>query len=283
MKASELKIGESCRHEHTGCRRVQPPEETDKVWLVTNDDKLVIVEPDVVVWGAFCFEGPQLPEGNRELVGHIINTMNRVDSISELNCVERQWVERMKELAALVLKPGTDEVIDDLHVLDYLWHLDGDYCISGDQVYHRRALDYYLGRKVEHHMLGEGTLFKIAYEYGDNRLKLEHEYYNVSRVWLSDPNKEHNLPGRGIHYGILLKMPCTCGKVVYDMFAIPGVHTGAFAYLVDEETDAHLDLRNHCSVCEACVPKVKAQLEAIDRGDYSRPPDDDEFEIGGEG
>ena len=135
-------------------------------------------------------------------------------------------------------------------------------------------------------MCGDGKLFKIAYEYGDERTKLDHEYFNHGRVWLSDSDKEHNLPGRGIHYGILVKMPCTCGKVEYDMFAIPGVHGGAFAYLVDEETDSYLDLRNHCRVCEVCAPKVKAQLEAIDRGDYSQPDDEDddkEFDIGGEG
>ena len=283
MKASEVKIGESCRHEFVGCARVDFEHE-GKLAFITQDHKVLFLDPDVNVWAAFCFEGPEPPEGNRATVRHIHDCIRRVDSMWELNGVEKTWEDQMKILAAERLKPGSDEVIEDLDALDYIWDMHGDYVITGDQLYHARALDYYLGRKVSH-VWGDGILMKIAYEYGDERFPKQREWFGPGRVHLSDPKNEFNLPGRRIDYGVAIKYPCTCGKVEYDMFAIPGVHTGGFAYLVAEDTDAFLDARNQCRVCEECGPKVKAQLEAIDRGDYDFEDDEDEddIDIGGEG
>ena len=281
MLASEVEVGKTCRINYRPSTRV----ELDPQWsndlsnvnegpviaFVTEDAKLLFVDPDMEVQESFGLvrEGLDEPEGDSAKCGHIVGLVKTMKGILHLNVIT-PWIEdRIKEIAAETLKPGTDEVITDTYALDYIWGLTGDREIRGNQVYHRRAIDYYLGRTVDHGMW-TGKLMKIAYEYGDERLPHEHEYFNHERVWLSDKDNPLNLPGRRIDYGIAIKFPCHCGKVEYDMFAIPGVHTGGFAYLVAEDTDNYLDIRNQIRVCEECAPKVESQLEAIERGDYSK-------------
>jgi hypothetical protein len=265
MRAADLKVGESCRYNNVGCTRVASESET-VVALVTTDFNLLFVNLNEAVRSAFDFEGVERPEGDRAIVSHVINCIDRVQRMSELSFVNQHWEEKMKLLAAEILKPGSEETITDLHALDYIWNLSGDYVIGGGQIYHARAIDYYLGRMVKL-VFGEGKLMKIAYDYADKRLpEADQKWFGHGHVWLTDKDNEFNLPSRGIHYGIALQYPCECGKVKYDMFAIPGVHTGAFAYLVSEQSDEKLDVRNHCRVCEDCAPKIKSQLQAIGRG-----------------
>lgn len=203
-------------------------------------------------------------EAERAVIGAIVKGINSIHDMSLLNGVEQVWEERMKTLAAEILQPGKDFTLEEceghLYALDYIWGLGGDRCISGDQIYHRSALDYYLGRKVSH-VWGDGVLVRFIRS-DEEWLDRERTYFGDG-LWISDPLRD-----RGYHHGIALKYPCTCGKVEYQMFAIPGVHTGGFAYLICEEYDNLLDVRNQCRVCEECAPKVEAQLAAIDRGEF---------------
>ena len=132
----------------------------------------------------------------------------------ELNIVHEFWEERMKALGAERLKPGSDEPIEDMHALDYIWSLGGDRSISGDQVYHPRAIDYYLGRTVCH-VWGDGKLVRFIRS-DEEMVPRDREHFGDALV-VSDVLRD-----RGYKYGIALKYPCTCGKVEYDMFAIPG-------------------------------------------------------------
>lgn len=275
MKAHELSVGKSCRYQNTGCTRVT--HDGDKIALVTRDFKLLFIDPEEELWLAFNFEGMAKPESDEAIVGHAINCMKRVSNMFELNFIQRNWEEQMKKLAETQLNLGSDETITDLHALDYIWNLLGDHVMGCNQVFHNRAIDFYLGRLVRH-SCGVGKLMKIDYDYADERLCESHrDWFGHGRVWLSDRESEFNLPARGIHYGIKLEISCECGNEKYDMFAIPGIQTGGFGYLVSEDTDVHLDIRNHCRACEDCAPKIKAQLEAIERGEYSEE-DEDEIE-----
>jgi hypothetical protein len=265
MKASDLQVGDTCRHEDVGCVRIAHVG-TD-VALITVNYELRFVDPDTTVWAAFQFEGPDQPEGDRDLSRHICGCIDRAHSLRDLNIVHTVWEARMKELAAAILRPDSEETITDLYALDYIWGLHGDYSITGDQVYHPRALDYYLGRYIEH-IWGGGVLMRImtAEDYETNFTPKDRAFYTRDRVFLSNPGTAHPLPARNIDYGIRLDYPCSCGHVLYEMFAIPGVHTGGFAYLVTEDSPHYLDVRNQCRVCPACEPVVRTQLEAIKRG-----------------
>lgn len=267
MIASEVEVGKTCRINYKPCTRVECKLDLgdEYIFFVTDGAELIWVREDEEVQPSFGLirEGLEEPEGDNAKCGHIIDLVKTMTGLSNLSIIT-PWIEdRMKAIAAEVLKPGSDEVITDTYILDYIWELTGDREITGNQVYHRRAIDYYLGRTVDHGMW-KGKLMKIAYEYGDERIPHEHEYFNHGRVWLSDKDNPFNLPGRRIDYGIAIKFPCHCGKVEYDMFAIPGVHTGGFAYLVAEDTDRYLDIRNQIRVCDDCEGTVKAQLDAID-------------------
>ena len=139
----------------------------------------------------------------------------------------------MNELAAAILKPGSRKTINDfdggLHALDYIWQLDGDRVWSSGQKepFRPRAIDYYVGRKVEH-VWGKGVLEKTP----------------------------DGTAGHG--YGIKLEYPCYCGKKRYTMYAIPGVHIGGFAYLVQPGSHDFLDARNQVMTCPACAKKLKS-------------------------
>jgi hypothetical protein len=270
MIASEVKIGKNCRIGHRPSRRIDwncpPSPNFDKTLIafVTDEYQLVFLEPDAEVGPSFDLirEGPEPAEDDQATSGHIIDLVKGMSGISNLRVITPWITERIKDLAAEILKPGSDEVITDTYTLDYIWDLSGDTSLTGDQIYHRRAIDYYLGRTVDHGMW-VGKLMKIAYDYAEAPPP-DKEWFGHGRVWLSNIHKEHNLPGRRIDYGIAIKFPCQCGMVKYDMFAIPGVHLGGFAYLVDEDTDSYLDIRNQCRVCEECGPKVRDQLAAIE-------------------
>lgn len=210
-------------------------------------------------------------EAQRAVFGGIVTSIRSITDMSILNGVEQIWEERMKELAAEILKPGSTDAINEmdggLYALDYIWGLGGDRCISGDQIYHRSALDYYLGRKVEH-VWGDGVLVRFIRS-EEKMLDRERTYFGDG-LWISDVLRD-----RGYRHGIALKFPCQCGKVEYRMFAIPGVHSGGFAYLICEDYENLLDVRNQCRVCEECGPKVEAQLAAIDRGEFDLEDDGD--------
>jgi hypothetical protein len=202
-----------------------------------------------------------------DLTDDIVRMIRSVPDIWDLNGIGVVWEERMKELAAEILKPDSDDVISEddggLHALDYIWHLGGDRCAGGDQVFHRSALDYYIGRRVEH-VWGEGVLVRFIRE-DEPMLPQDRKHFEErfgrkpTGLWLSDA-----LCDRGYKHGIALKFPCQCGKVEYDMFAIPGVHTAGFAYLICEEYDNLLDVRNQCRVCDDCAEAHQAALDAID-------------------
>lgn len=164
--------------------------------------------------------------------------------MSTCHVITQNVGERMKEIAAEVLRPGSTEPITDLCTLDYIWDLHGDYSISGDAVYHSHALDYYLGRTVQH-VWGEGPLVKFI-ERDDLLLDKEREAFG--EFVIVSPKFVH----RRRHHGIKLDYPCHCGKVTYEMYAIPGVHNGGFAYLICEDTDKVLDVRNEIRVCDDC-------------------------------
>lgn len=261
--ASEIEVGSSCRIGGicgTPAVRIDPGDlessiASDYILFLTNDHKIVGARHDAEVGMTFGYEGPPSAEDDRAAVKHVSDVIGGVESLWQLNSVHNVWEERMKELAAEILKPGSDEEINEedggLDALDYIWHLQGakSYTV-GDGPWMHRALDYYLGRTVTH-VWGTGKLMKIAYDYAE--CEHDKEWFGHGRVWLSDKDDEHNLPARGIEYGIALKFPCQCGKVEYDMFAIPGVHTGGFAYLVDETTSEYLDVRNQIRVCESCA------------------------------
>lgn len=234
-KVSELEIGESCRYGNRCCTRVKSTGEN--ISLVTSEFELLSIKPDEEVFSAFDFEGMDKPGNDGAIVGHIIKCIERIESMFELNCVNSHWKERMKKLAADILKPGESFTFKEnhLHVLDYIWDLGGDEVIYFDRPYHARAIDYYLGRRCEH-IWGKGVLFKIVKDTDKN--------YDHGKMWISE-----ELFNRGIEYGIAIDFPCACGNVTFDMFAIPGIHNGAFGYLVKEGMEKLLDVRNHCMVC----------------------------------
>jgi hypothetical protein len=198
-------------------------------------------------------------EATYDQIAELIEQSNDMFTLSSF---KRLWEERMKVLAAEVLKPGSDETIKDMHALDYIWGLGGDNCIRGDAVYHPSALDYYLGRTVSH-VWGEGKLVRFIRS-DDEILDIEREHFGDALV------VEDELRGRGYRYGISLKMPCHCGKKDFDMYAVPGVHTGGFAYLIMAGMENLFDVRNHTMVCDECGPKVEQQLERITRGGEER-------------
>lgn len=164
----------------------------------------------------------------RELIG-------MVDSLWLLNGIYRNWEDRMKELAAVVLKPGTDEVLDEydgaLAALDYIWDLHGDYSFKGGQSepFRPRALDYYVGRKFRH-VWGTGELVKLS--------------------------KDGEHPPR---YGVRVRLACgTEGcKNKITVYAAPGCHNGAFCYVYDREGNYLADLRNQWFKCNSCSKRGK--------------------------
>lgn len=164
--------------------------------------------------------------------------------------------ERMKTVAAEYLKPGSDEVIEDLGILDYIWGLKGDRWRGGGKPAHFYAVDYYLGRKVSH-VWGTGRLVRFIKE-DEKMTDIDREYFGPNLVVAP------NLVAKGRHHGIELDYPCSCGKKKYRMYAIPGVHLGGFAYLIREEVPDNLfDVRNHCMVCDECGPEIDEQNRRI--------------------
>ena len=267
MKASEVKIGDACRVNSKACRRIScdihAPVDAhgDYLPFVTDDCQLLWVRESDEVQHAFGLtkEGPPKAEDDDAKAGFVIDLIKTMTGLMNLSIITPWIEERMKDVAAETLKPGSDEVITDLHTLDYIWDLSGDRSISGNKKWHRRALDYYTGRMVKHHMLGEGKLIRFVPE-DDTEDKMGYEH---GKDILSS-----SLYNRGHRYGIAVEFPCECGQKIYSMYVVPGVHGGAFAYLICEEFDSYLDLRNHCMTCENCEPKVKQQLNDIKEGKY---------------
>lgn len=270
-KASELEIGEICMtKDRVDGRRIRQDENPDMVALLTATYEIIAIRPDEEVYATFGFDCPKSPEDDRALVAHIKSCIERVGSTFELNSVHTDWEERMKELAAKTLKPGEDFPLQEweghLALLDYIWDISGDRMWSSSQTepFRPRAVDYYIGRRCEH-IWGDGVLVKILSKEPHELDKLKEDQYVI----------RPNLAARGVKHGIKLDYPCECGKTKHEMFAVPGVHTGAFAYLLEEETDRHLDVRNQCITCDNCGPRVREQLEAIDRGDFDDFEDDE--------
>jgi hypothetical protein len=167
----------------------------------------------------------------------------RCQTMFTLNSVRRVWEDQMKALAAERLHPGCDEPITDLDALDYIWDLPGDCSWSSEQTepFRPHALDYYVGRTVEH-VWGTGTIEKMAAGYG-------------IRVWL----------------------PCAyCEKAGLWLYARPGCHTGAFCYLYDEQGQYALDLRNQIFVCPDCQGTHIARRKQLG---LSVPDDEDSRDI----
>lgn len=164
-------------------------------------------------------------------VTRIIEDMAKVQGISNLSVFHREWEAQMKTLAAQTLKPGTDEVIEDLDALDYIWDLRGDYAFGPDLPNRFHAIEEYLGRKVRH-FWGEGTIVCLpGFADSDAHVK---------------------------KYGIEVTIPCRCGKVDYTTWARPGCHTGAFCYVYDKDGEYILDLRNQTFVCKECKSKGRS-------------------------
>lgn len=246
MKAVETQVGETYRRKENYHDTFLRVDNGDKLTVVTRGMKLIDLSPEDEVFPAFAFDGPEGMDDytrSQKIIDQVLELMATTTSISNLNRVHSYWEERMKELAAETLKPGSDETIEDLDALDYIWDITGDKAITGDQPYHARALDYYLGRKVEH-IWGVGVLSKMP----------------------------ENTPGGD--YGIKVDYPCTCGKKTYEMYAIPGVHIGGFAYLVEPGNKHYLDVRNQCRVCEECASVVERQLEMIDQISLDKDSDE---------
>lgn len=158
--------------------------------------------------------------------------INQMTSLFQLNHVYKMWEDRMKELAAQVLKPGADEIIEEitggLSALDYIWKLHGDYSYSGNQTepFRPNALDYYVGRKC-YHVWGTGILVKMR----DG-------------------------------YGIRVRLPCgTEGcKGRITVYARPGCHNGAFCYVYSKEGEYLADLRNQWFKCTKCKSRKRRKL-----------------------
>ena len=147
-------------------------------------------------------------------------------SVSHLASVVDEAQERIKDLAAEELHPGTDEVIEDLDLLDYIWKLKGDRVWSSKQTepYRYWAIEHYLGRKVEH-IWGVGTIVRM------------------------NPDSKMSQA----MFGIEVDLPCNCGKTTKRVYARPGCHTGAFCYVYSQEGEFLADLRNQWFSCDDCL------------------------------
>lgn len=106
--------------------------------------------------------------------------LSRIDSTNELVKIKDAVNERIKEEAAKVLKPYTDEVIYRLDVLDDIWNLTGDTSCSNSgpngslvcgygpfkgQPFCSFELDRYLGRRIDHPVTGIGVLSEVSGKY----------------------------------------------------------------------------------------------------------------------
>lgn len=158
--------------------------------------------------------------------------------------------DRIKKLAAETLQPGSDKPIEDLYSLDYIWKLPGDRVFHGGEEPKLRAIDYYMGRRVEALCFGYSAY--CAEAEGD------HEFESETCVHcglLDDPEKlpviADDPQGKpGIKHWWL----CRCGKLVGPFFARPGVHAGAFAYCHTEDGSSYFDARNQFPLCDQCLP-----------------------------
>ncbi len=103
-----------------------------------------------------------------------------IDSTGDLVRIKSKLDERIKEEAAKVLKPYTDEVISRLDVLDDIWNLTGDTSCSNSgpdgslvcgygpfkgKPFCSFELDRYLGRRIDHPATGIGVLSKVNGKY----------------------------------------------------------------------------------------------------------------------
>ncbi len=165
---------------------------------------------------------------SRALRAAIESKIERVQDMGDLGCIARAAQERTKALAAEILKPGTEEPIneftDGLYALDYIWDLRGDSVFGSGRPNKHRAIDYYLGRKVEH-LWGEGVIVRMT------------------------PEKVY--PAK---YGIKIELPCHVDdcESTSTRYAKPGCHSGAFCYLYDEDSKNMIDLRNQVFCCGEC-------------------------------
>lgn len=268
LRADQTEVGGHYRWERMNLTRIEGKLEgiAEGVVFVNQNHELVRLEPDTALWpGGFAFEEVDLNNTpyhrDRNASEFFHDTMLPVfGSLMTLKVIVDNVHERMKELAAETLKPGSDDVIEDLSSLDYIWLLPGSRCFEGGKPAYFSALDYYLGRRVSH-VWGEGPLVRIVKD-RDRILDCDLEHFGEQNILVRP-----KLATRGIHHGVKLDYPCTCGKVKYEMFAIPGVHLGGFAYLVcEDQPEMTLDVRNHCRVCEDCAAGVREANERIERG-----------------
>lgn len=105
-------------------------------------------------------------EKEREIAKKVCELFGKIKFLYNLNPLYLKWEERMKEIAFATLKVGTQEVIEEwdggLSALDYIWDLQGDYSWSGKQTtpYRSKAVEYFLGRKVNH-IWGTGIIARM--------------------------------------------------------------------------------------------------------------------------
>lgn len=148
-----------------------------------------------------------------------LSAVEDLKEIRHLENIGRQADERIKALAAVILKPDSDDVIemDVLHILDSIWDLGGDTVFANGLPNKEKAVDYYLGRKV-HHVWGTGVIAKMK-QFGMRGIRVRLRCY---------------------HEG------CTRTKTCY---ARPGCHQGAFCYMYSFAGKYWIDLRNQGYAC----------------------------------
>lgn len=173
-----------------------------------------------------------IDESDKAKVAQAEHLIGEIRSLWRLNRINRAWEDRMKALAAEELKPGSDELIEDMDALDYIWDLPGDRVWSSNQTepFRPKALDYYVGRKVVH-IWGTGEVVKIG-----------------------------KTKRRDARYAIKVRMPCYyCKTSRVTVYAQPGCHNGAFCYIYDRQGNYLADLRNQIVVCRRCAEKRRAE------------------------
>ena len=158
---------------------------------------------------------------SREQTKAVVSALRKISRAADLTIVVREAETRIKEIAAETLHPGTDELIEDLCLLDLIWNLSGDTTFTwnpdGTQKGLFWAIEYYLGRKVQL-VHGTGIIAQMA--------------------------------ARG-EFGIRVRLKCShvgC-NIRHTVYAKPGCHAGAFCYVYDREGNRLADLRNQQFAC----------------------------------